>query len=163
MKLPATAYLAYQTYQERRQRDDLFRDQAGLFAEPAWDLLLDLYVAHYQQGSISISSACIAARVPQTSGLRYIATLVRRGMVRREPDPFDARRVYLFLMPDTVAALDRYFTDQLEKRGDSRVAPIRADPPANVAAKGSAIAQLEKRVQKLAADMARLADTQEPD
>lgn len=82
----------------RRRRDRLFPDR--LFGEPAWDMLLDLYVAHADGRRICISSACIAAAVPPTTGLRCLAILERDGLVCRIADPADSRRVYLGLTPE---------------------------------------------------------------
>jgi hypothetical protein len=36
-----------------------------LFADPAWDILLDLYAARLEQQRVAVSSLCIAAAVPQ--------------------------------------------------------------------------------------------------
>lgn len=67
--------------------------QPGLFGEPAWDILLDLYVAHLDGRQVAVSSACIAACVPPTTALRYLNRLERSGLIRRRPDAKDHRRV----------------------------------------------------------------------
>jgi DNA-binding MarR family transcriptional regulator len=82
-----------------------------LFAEPAWDILLDLLRAEIAQERISVSSACIAAAVPPTTGLRWLKTLEEHGLVLREGDPLDARRNFVRLSPDTSNALRRYFLE----------------------------------------------------
>ena len=40
-----------------------------LFADPAWDMLLDLFQAEISQLRVPVSSLCIAAAVPATAAL----------------------------------------------------------------------------------------------
>jgi DNA-binding MarR family transcriptional regulator len=82
-----------------------------LFAEPAWDILLDLLRAEIAHERVSVSSACIAAAVPATTGLRWLGTLEQHGLVVRERDLHDARRIFVVLSPDTSMALRRYFLE----------------------------------------------------
>jgi hypothetical protein len=60
--------LARRMYLERRQREKHF--PSNLFGEPAWDILLDLYVAAKENVKIATTSACIGGSVPPTTGLR---------------------------------------------------------------------------------------------
>jgi DNA-binding MarR family transcriptional regulator len=80
-----------------------------LFADPAWDMLLELLCAELAQHRIAISTLCLGAGVPSTTALRWLNTLVDRGLVVRRGDPHDARRVFVELSPDTSAGLRRYF------------------------------------------------------
>ena len=93
----------------RRKRERYF--DATLFAEPAWDILLELYAAELGQRRLSVSSLCIGAAVPATTALRWIGVLERKGMIRRTPDPRDRRRVFVALAPDALTAMDRFFAD----------------------------------------------------
>lgn len=61
----------------RRLRDEFF--MPGLFADPAWDMLLDLYAAELEDQPVSVSSLCIAAAVAPTTALRWIARMRRTG------------------------------------------------------------------------------------
>ena len=83
----------------RRMRDGFF--PAELFADPAWDILLDLTAARLEGIAVSVSSLCIAAAVPTTTGLRWIKGMVERGLLLREPDPVDGRRVLISLCDAT--------------------------------------------------------------
>lgn len=91
----------------RRARARFFPDD--LFADPAWDILLDLFAAELTQRRVCVSSACIAAAVPATTAIRWISRLVNDGLLVRHNDPFDGRRVFVELAPDTSAALRQYF------------------------------------------------------
>lgn len=80
----------------------------GLFADPAWDMLLDLMHARLNGKQISVSSLCIAARVPATTALRRIGDLVAAGLAVRVKDVTDGRRVFIELTPDGTARMERY-------------------------------------------------------
>lgn len=90
----------------RRARSNFF--DANLFADPAWDLLLDLKAAQLEGKPVSVSSACIAAAVPPTTALRWIKTLTDEGMIEREADPQDGRRIFLSLTSKAALAMDAY-------------------------------------------------------
>lgn len=81
-----------------------------LFADPAWDMLLDLYAAHLDSKTVSVSSACHASNVPYTTALRWVTALHARQLVARESDPEDGRRVYLSLTPKAVSMIETYFS-----------------------------------------------------
>ena len=93
----------------RRLRARYFPEQ--LFADPAWDMMLDLLQAEIAQLRVPVSSLCIAAAVPATTALRWLKTLVQDGLFVRRADPHDGRRVFVELAPDTSAALRRYFSE----------------------------------------------------
>jgi hypothetical protein len=71
----------------RRLRDQYFTGQ--LFADPAWDMMLDLLAARLEDRRVSISSLGLAAAVPPTTALRWIATLCDRGAFVRSNDSSD--------------------------------------------------------------------------
>ncbi len=100
----AKAYIA-----SRRKRDHLFAQQ-GLFADPAWDMLVDLYIHHLEGRTVSVSSLCIASAVPATTALRWINRLADDGFVIRSPDPTDARRILVKVSTRSALLLERYFT-----------------------------------------------------
>lgn len=79
----------------RRLRDNYF--SADLFADPAWDMLLDLTAARLEQRDVAVSSLCIAAAVPPTTALRWIKTLTDSGIFVRALDPDDGRRAFIAL------------------------------------------------------------------
>lgn len=91
----------------RRSRDRFF--DADLFADPAWDILLELYAAELGQRRMSVSSLCGGSGVPATTALRWIKTLEVNGLIRRRNDPMDGRRSFLFLSEKAVRAMSAYF------------------------------------------------------
>jgi DNA-binding MarR family transcriptional regulator len=47
--------------------------------------------------------------VPPTTALRWIRTLTDKGLVLRQADPHDGRRVFITLAQETADALMRWF------------------------------------------------------
>lgn len=92
---------------QRRMREQYF--PADLFADPAWDMLLDLYAARLERQPVSVSSLCIAAAVPATTALRWIKTMTDAGLFLREADPLDGRRIFIALAEGAHDAMARYF------------------------------------------------------
>jgi DNA-binding MarR family transcriptional regulator len=93
----------------RRLRERFFAED--LFADPAWDMLLDLLQAEIEQHRVPVSSLCIAAAVPATTALRWLKTMVNSGILVRRSDPHDGRRVFVELAPETSRALRSYFAE----------------------------------------------------
>jgi len=77
----------------RRKREQFL--PADIFADPAWDMLLDLCVAKLEERKTSVSSLCIGAAVPATTALRWIRQLEQLQMIKLTPDPFDRRRQHV--------------------------------------------------------------------
>lgn len=96
------------TIRARRLRDQHFTPE--LFADPAWDMLLDLYAARLEGRRVSVSSLCIAASVPPTTALRWIGTMHDADLFGREPDPTDKRRAHITLTEGAAAAMRGYFS-----------------------------------------------------
>lgn len=91
----------------RARRQNFFEE--GLFADPAWDIFLELYRTHLGQRKISVSSLCTAAAVPPTTALRWISKLESGGWIVKNADQLDARRTFVSLTPRGLAAMRKYF------------------------------------------------------
>ena len=90
-----------------------------MFADPAWDILLDLYLAEIEQRRTVVSSLCVAANVPATTALRWMTSLIDRGMLTRRSDPLDRRRVFVELTAKASQGMRCYFDN-------STTAPIQS-------------------------------------
>jgi DNA-binding MarR family transcriptional regulator len=90
----------------RRARTRFFPE--GFFGEPAWDILLDLYVAHCEARAVTVSSAAIGAGVPQTTGLRWVTMLTDTGRVCRKPSKSDGRMVFVSLTESARETIEAY-------------------------------------------------------
>lgn len=93
--LPHLSRIAKAEYDERRARNQ-FLDE-DLFGEPAWDILLDLFVAWAGGVRISVTSSCIASGVPPTTALRWLLILEDKGLITRSNDVRDKRRIWVEL------------------------------------------------------------------
>ncbi len=81
---------------------------AELFADPALDILLELFAAYEERREICVSSLCIEANIPATTTLRWVSVLCDRGLVVRRGDPGDRRRVLVTLSPHAAEAMRAY-------------------------------------------------------
>jgi DNA-binding MarR family transcriptional regulator len=106
---PLSVEIVRSVIRARRLRARYFHEE--LFADPAWDMLLDLLQAEIAQLRVPVSSLCIAAAVPATTALRWLKTMVSQGLFHRRADPHDGRRVFVELAPEASQALRRYFAE----------------------------------------------------
>lgn len=77
-----------------------------LFADPAWDMLLALYIAHVEYRMLTVSVAVSYAHVPATTGLRWLAKLEDAGLISRRTDMRDGRRIFVQMLPDAIEAIE---------------------------------------------------------
>jgi hypothetical protein len=102
----ATAREIRAVIRSRRMRAQFFTGE--LFADPAWDMLLDLFAAELERRRVSVSSLCIAAAVPPTTALRWIGSLHDAGLFERHADPSDRRRAYIALSQKAMDGMRSY-------------------------------------------------------
>lgn len=92
---------------ERRRRERELDPQ--LFADPAWDILLETFEAELKQRRLSVSDLCVCAAVPTTTALRWLRKLEQDGWLVRERDTQDGRRQWVELSQEASTKLRRYF------------------------------------------------------
>ena len=98
-----SAELVKSIIRSRRMREQYLG--SGLFADPAWDMLLDLFAARLEGRRVSVSSLCLAAAVPPTAALRRIAMLEEKALVVRRSDSRDRRRVWMEVQNETATKI----------------------------------------------------------
>jgi hypothetical protein len=103
---PVDAVMIRRMLRLRRDRERYF--PAEIFADPAWDMLLDLTAAQMEGRLVPVSSLCIAAAVPTTTALRWVRSLTEAGLMERQMDPADARRSHIRLSDDASLAMLSY-------------------------------------------------------
>jgi DNA-binding MarR family transcriptional regulator len=74
----------------------------AVFRDPAWDILLDLFIASEEGRRVSVTSLCQASGVPTTTALRHVDRLDELGLIDRTADPSDKRRFWITARPDTL-------------------------------------------------------------
>jgi DNA-binding response OmpR family regulator len=68
--------------------------------DPGWIMLLELFDAHCTQRPYHVSALCLASGAPHATALRRLSQMIDAGLFRREQDPADARRSWVFLTPE---------------------------------------------------------------
>lgn len=108
-------------YRERRSRDTYLPAARGLWSDPAWDMLLDLFIANEDGKPVSVSSACIGACLAPTTGLRWIKQLIGAGLVTRSSHPSDGRKGMLSVTDEAAASIRNYIDNVGKVRAAARV------------------------------------------
>ena len=104
-----------------------------LFAEPAWDMLLDLFIAQMEGREVSVTSVCLASSSPPTTALRWLEVVQGLGLVERSPSAEDRRVSHVRLTSAGSNALRRYLADLRQDR--PRPAPHPWQGPRSVPVK----------------------------
>ena len=66
-----------------------------MFGEPAWDMILALYIASIEQYRLKVTDLVNESRVPASTGLRWIRRLQEAGLIVRHENPLDGRINFL--------------------------------------------------------------------
>lgn len=103
------AWKAKCIHQNREKRRNFV--PAALLAEPAWDMLLELFMQYAGGAKVSVKSLCHASHAPATTALRYIDELERLHLIRRERSPSDRRVSFLSLTDKGVLAMGSYLEE----------------------------------------------------
>ena len=103
---PGSLATARRMIRERLRRQTFF--DAGLFADPAWDMMLDLFVAEAEGRETPVMNLCLSSQVPETTTLRWVKTLEHAGVFIRQKDEHDQRRVLVRLSPSAAKSLAAY-------------------------------------------------------
>lgn len=80
-----------------------------LFGEPAWDMLVELFIAHCEGAAVPTGALGIRSGLSSSSAQRLVQRLVDARLVVRAPDPDDGRRHFVSLAPDIAHRLTAYF------------------------------------------------------
>lgn len=98
-------------YRSRRKRTAYFPN--SLFGEPAWDMLLDLFIHQVRRKRVQVTSACMASGVPATTALRWITVLEQEGLVQRVPGVQDKRIQFVELTQAGHLAVARWLSHRV--------------------------------------------------
>ena len=94
----------------RRRRFRYFN--RSMFGEPAWDILLVLYITETTEGRQSTGRLAELVETPLSTAARWIDYLHRERLVERESHPTDKRVVYIRLLAKGRELLDSYLSGQ---------------------------------------------------
>lgn len=91
----------------RLAREQYFHRE--LFGEPAWEILLALYVIEDAGARFTISKLAECIDSPLSTVVRWVKTLEEQSLVSRVQHPTDRRIVFVRLLDKGSTALDDYF------------------------------------------------------
>ena len=98
------AQSAFRLYAARREHDKLFGPDGQGFGEPAWDMLLMLYVHDASLQPITREALIVAAGSAANVADRYLDWLVSRGLVATDQDD----QTIVRMQPSGRDLMDRY-------------------------------------------------------
>ncbi len=93
----------------RRRRAD--HAELAQSAEPAWDIMLDIYACAIERIDLSVTAVGIAAGIAPATAQRWIKKLAALGVIERLADPRDRRRKLVRLSPAALAAMHHWQTE----------------------------------------------------
>lgn len=86
------------------------------FAEPLWDIMVEIYANALAGRQMSVSDACLGMGLSTSTALRCLKYHEGLGLIARSDDPRDARRSFVELSEGAEAALTAYFEQITSRR-----------------------------------------------
>ncbi len=99
---------ARQILARRRLRETIFK--STLFGEPAWEMLLELYIRESSGASITTDELKKAAGGPLSTSARWLKMLERDYLIIRRPHPVDHGTEFVDLTSEAKEALETYLS-----------------------------------------------------
>lgn len=93
----------------RRRRTKQF--PSDWFSDPAWDILLFLYMSHLEGTGVTVGDVGHGTGNRPTTAIRWLDIIEAAGLLERRRCSKDSRRVFVFLNEAGTAAMTQYFAD----------------------------------------------------
>jgi DNA-binding MarR family transcriptional regulator len=103
---------AREEFGNRRRRTAIF--ERSMFGEPAWDMLLALYILDVSGQRQTTGALMQFSGAPITTARRWLDYLVGNGLARRSHHPTDQRVMFVTLTEKGRSALDLYYSETVE-------------------------------------------------
>lgn len=103
---------AKEEFGNRRRRTTIFG--SAMFGEPAWDMLLALYILDVSGQRQTTGALMQYSGAPVTTARRWLDYLVENGLARRAHHPTDQRVMFVSLTEKGRNALDLYYSETVE-------------------------------------------------
>jgi len=103
----AETAIARRLLSQRRQREELLGP--ALASEPAWTMLVALFIAHEEGKPASVAEVCAAAGTPPATALRWLATVAAEGKIKWGAPTRSADGDSIELAPDIADRLRKLF------------------------------------------------------
>lgn len=85
--------------------------ERDLFGEPAWDILLGLYIARGGGYALSVTDACSEAPVPKTTALRWLEYLCTQGLAVKRDNRMDQRSTLVEISRQGITRMNTYLSE----------------------------------------------------
>ena len=105
---PRVAERAAAALKARQLRSSIFG--CAIFGEPAWDMLIALYVTQSEGRPVTVSGLAEWTQCPQTTALRWLNILEGKGLIDRTAHPTDKRMHLVDLTGCGREALETFFS-----------------------------------------------------
>ncbi len=106
-RVEAAIETARRAYAERNSRAD-FMGSKDIFGEPAWDMLLDLFICQSNDEDVAVKAACLHADTPPSTTIRWLKVLEQNGLLETHVDPADPKQHLIHLTPTGYEGMIRY-------------------------------------------------------
>lgn len=96
---------------KKQLRDRQLRRQffsRAIFGEPAWDVLIVLYISEFSGRQLTVGRLVDWIEAPLSTTQRWIAYLEKERLVAKESHPADKRMAYVRLLDKGRAILEEY-------------------------------------------------------
>ena len=87
---------------------------SAMFGEPAWDMLIALYLAEFDQVRITVTGLAERSGAALTTAIRWLDYLEQTQLVERRAHPTDRRVIFVELSEDARSKLRTYFRALVE-------------------------------------------------
>lgn len=94
---------------ERRQLRRALVGSPELFGEPAWEMLIEVFIKGAEGEKIAINTLCRASTATPSTALRIVNKLCKAGLMIKVNDPYDGRRHFVEVTLQARTALETYF------------------------------------------------------
>ena len=98
---------ARRAYNERKVRPN-FVGNGDMFGEPAWDMLLDLFISQANEEEVTVKAGCLHADIPPTTTIRWLKVLEQNGLIMSHVDPADPKQHLIHLTATGYEGMLRY-------------------------------------------------------
>lgn len=86
-----------------------------IFGEPAWDILLGIYISQGKGKRVNITEACAFSNSPSTTSLRWIEHLVETGLIHAIKNKNDGRSRYIEITEKGLSLMGSYLAEVVER------------------------------------------------
>jgi DNA-binding MarR family transcriptional regulator len=101
---------AVRSFENRRLRAGYFSSH-DIFGEPAWDILLDIYIHQFQNEEVNVKNASVGSGARASTKARWLQVLEDQNLISLAQNSADLRSRFIRLTPKGFEIMTRYLND----------------------------------------------------